>query len=63
MVRDIGRQFLQVVSHHNHGLIPSLAERLNDVPHQLAVPEVESVQGLVEYQQLRVFHESACQQH
>ena len=50
------------MSHHDHGFVPSQTERLNNVLGQSAVPKVQSVQGFVEYQQLRVFHKGTRQQ-
>ena len=58
---DDGRQLLLIVGHHHHRLVTSLTEGLDDVLHTTAVLEVESVQGLVEYQQLRVLDEGTRQ--
>ena len=43
-------QFLFIVRHHDERLVLPLAERLDDVFHQTAVPEVQTVQRLVQYQ-------------
>ena len=51
------------MSHHHHGFVATLTERLDDVLGQSAVPEIQAVQGLVQNQQLGVFHKGPCQQH
>ena len=61
-VGDSLGQFGLVVCHHDHGLVAALTKRLNDILGQSAVPEVESVKGLVEDEQLRVFDEGTGQQ-
>lgn len=47
------------MGYHDHSLIVTLTEGFDDVLHQSAVSVVESVEGLVENEQFRVFHECA----
>ena len=63
LVCNNGRQLLFVVSHHNHRLVSSLTERFYHILYKASVPQVKSVQRLVQYQQLGVFYEGSCQQH
>ncbi len=50
LVVDDRWQLLFIVCHHDERLVLPLAERLDDVFHQTAVPEVQTVQRLVQYQ-------------
>ena len=51
------------MGNHNHGLVVSTAECFYYIFHQTAVVQVKSVKRFVEYQKLRVFHESTCQKY
>ena len=52
-----------VMTDKDERFVFTLAEGVDDVLGQLAVVIVKSVQGLVKYQQLRVFHKGPCQKH
>lgn len=43
-------QFFLIVGNHDHSLVLSFTERLNNVLYQSAVVVVESMQGLIEYE-------------
>ena len=49
-----------VMTDKDERLVFTLAEGVDDVLGQLAVVIVESVQGLVKYQQFGVFHKGPC---
>ena len=63
MVVDACGKLLFVVRDHDQRLVGSLAESLDDIFHQASVAVVETMQRLVEDQQLRVFDEGPRQEH
>lgn len=60
VVDDI-RKFFLIVRDEYQGLVPSLAESLDNVLHQPTVHIVKSVEWLVEDEQFWILYEGACQ--
>ena len=61
-MRDAGWEFASIVSHHNHGLVRSLAEGLNDAFHAETVEGVEPVERFVKDEQFGVLDKGTGQQ-
>ena len=57
------RQVLLVVSDKDEGLVPALAESLNDGFYPSAIIVVKPVERLVKDEQLGIFHECPGQEH
>ena len=62
-VVDAGRELFLIVSNHDHRLVFSLAECLDDILYQAAVSVVKTMKRLVEDEELRILHEGACQKY
>ncbi len=52
-----------IVGNHNHRLVLSLAECLDDILHQAAVSVVKTMKRLVEDEELGILHEGTCQKY
>ena len=57
-VVDAGRELFLIVSNHDHRLVFSLAECLDDILYQAAVSVVKTMKRLVEDEELRILHEA-----
>ena len=62
-VVDAGRELFLIVSNHDHRLVLSLAECLDDILYQAAVSVVKTMKWLVEDEELGILHEGACQKY
>ena len=56
-VVDAGRELFLIVSNHDHRLVLSLAECLDDILYQAAVSVVKTMKRLVEDEELWILHE------
>ena len=62
-MRDTLWQIFLIMCHHNQSLVLSLTESVYYVFHQLSLFRVQAMQRFIKYKQLRIFHESPCQQY
>lgn len=60
---DTFRQFLLIVGDHDESLVGALAEGLYDVLDEAAVVEVETVEGLIEDEEVGVFDEGTGEEY
>ena len=61
-VINTSRQFFLIMGHHNHGLVLSLAERLDDIFHQPTIHIVKTMKWLIKDKKFRILHECTSQQ-
>ena len=62
-VVDAGWELFLIVGNHDHRLVLSLAECLDDILYQAAVSVVKTMKRLVEDEKLRILHEGTCQKY
>ena len=56
------RKLLPVMRHHNHSLVLSFTESLDDIFYQPAIPHIQPMERLIKNQQFRILHKGTRKQ-
>ena len=61
-VGDAAGELLGIMGDHDHCLVGALAESIDNLSYHLSFGLIQSMKGLVEYQEFGVLDESTCQE-
>lgn len=61
-VGDAAGELLGIMGDHDHCLVGALAESIDNLSYHLSSGLIQSMKGLVEYQEFGVLDESTCQE-